>query len=326
MSVIAIPAAQPDNSPFDTIRHVGTGPDGSPTEWWSARELMPHLGYPTWFRSVELVERAKVSCRVNGLDASAHFMDATVTTKRGDRGGTQTISDYHLSRHACLLVAMCGDVRKKPIADAQGYFSFQIRWAEREQAAPAKPRLRPWYERVCETWTPHVCLLRSEFRGYFTVVSEIYSDILQMEDQLHLHEIVTGPADRPDISIGARWASERRRQGLPDAVAAVPLFLAEQNLEVMVKLYAEEEAPAFRRWMWDTYLPECYPAYLDAKKSFASTPELARASAADVTCRKLTGRPAKLKPHLREQLVIAGEAVPASRAAKFKQLAAGVGR
>lgn len=44
----------PTNSPFDTIRQVRE--DG--TEYWSARDLMPLLGYQKWERFEGAVERA----------------------------------------------------------------------------------------------------------------------------------------------------------------------------------------------------------------------------------------------------------------------------
>ena len=43
-----------EGSPFDAIRR--TREDGS--TYWSARELMPYLGYEKWERFAEAIERA----------------------------------------------------------------------------------------------------------------------------------------------------------------------------------------------------------------------------------------------------------------------------
>lgn len=108
-------------SPFDAIRHHG---DGS-GEWWSARDLMPLLGYDQWRRFDDAVERAQVACRNSGHDPDEAFcrLRQEVT---GGRPGT----DYRLSRYAAYLVAMNGDPRKPEIAAAQTYFAVQAHRAE----------------------------------------------------------------------------------------------------------------------------------------------------------------------------------------------------
>lgn len=55
---------------FDDIMH--TTDDGS-VEFWYARELMECLGYATWRRFKESVERAKESCEGAGIEVSDHF-------------------------------------------------------------------------------------------------------------------------------------------------------------------------------------------------------------------------------------------------------------
>ena len=55
---------------FDDIMH--TTDDGS-VEFWYARELMECLGYATWRRFKEAVERAKESCEGAGIEMSDHF-------------------------------------------------------------------------------------------------------------------------------------------------------------------------------------------------------------------------------------------------------------
>lgn len=55
---------------FDDIMH--TTDDGS-VEFWYARELMECLGYATWRRFKEAVERAKESCEGAGIEVSDHF-------------------------------------------------------------------------------------------------------------------------------------------------------------------------------------------------------------------------------------------------------------
>ncbi|KZS63053.1 phage antirepressor KilAC domain-containing protein [Mycobacterium ostraviense] len=110
-----------DGTPFDAIRH--TTPEGR--EWWSARDLMPLLGYGADWRNFHAaIERARATCSNSGGDPVVNFVGATKIT------GTKPAHDVHLSRYACYLVAMNGDPRKPEVAAAQTYFAVKTREAE----------------------------------------------------------------------------------------------------------------------------------------------------------------------------------------------------
>lgn len=114
-----------DQSPFDAIKRVT--PEGR--EYWSARELMPLLGYGADWRNFHgAIERARATCSNSGTDPVTNFVGATKIT------GTKPAQDVHLSRYACYLVAMNGDPRKPEIATAQTYFAIKTREAETRPA------------------------------------------------------------------------------------------------------------------------------------------------------------------------------------------------
>ena len=115
---------QPD-SPFDSIRRYRA--DGS--EYWSARELMSTLGYKTWQKFSDAIDRAIASCENSTGSRFDHFTDIGNMVKRSQGGGV-TQQDFHLSRFACYLIAMNGDPRKPEIAMAQSYFAIKTREAE----------------------------------------------------------------------------------------------------------------------------------------------------------------------------------------------------
>ena len=111
-----------DASPFDTIKR--TRPDG--TEYWSARDLMPHMGYSAWRNFLVPIERAMKSAKNQG-QAEA-FAESRNRVQAG-RGTTERV-DYELSRFAAYLVAMNGDPNKPEVAAAQAYFAIRTREAE----------------------------------------------------------------------------------------------------------------------------------------------------------------------------------------------------
>ncbi|QDM56395.1 anti-repressor Ant [Gordonia phage Sidious] len=121
-----------DNSPFDSIRRVT--PEGR--EYWSARDLMPLLGYEKWERFADAINRAKLSARNAGYDVAEQFPGAGKMVETGS-GAQRRIDDYHLSRYACYLIALNGDPRKSEIAAAQTYFVIKARQAETAASAPA---------------------------------------------------------------------------------------------------------------------------------------------------------------------------------------------
>ncbi|MBP3203655.1 MAG: DNA damage-inducible protein D [Bacteroidales bacterium] len=112
---------------FESLKHINE--DG--VEYWSARELYPHLGYARWQRFEETVEKAKEACKSASQRVEDHFTDVGKIVKAGV--STKTKADVHMTRYACYLVAQNGDPRKREIAQAQTYFAIQTRYAEIQQ-------------------------------------------------------------------------------------------------------------------------------------------------------------------------------------------------
>ncbi|MEA5508000.1 BRO family protein, partial [Halotia wernerae UHCC 0503] len=109
-----------NSSPFDSIRHI----DEQGQEYWTARELMPMLGYSRWNEFKPVIERATFACKNTGNNVEMHFSGSTL--KSQGRPG----QDYKLSRYGGYLTAMNGDPRKSEIAAAQSYFVVKTREAE----------------------------------------------------------------------------------------------------------------------------------------------------------------------------------------------------
>ncbi|WP_052077522.1 phage antirepressor KilAC domain-containing protein [Rhodococcoides fascians] len=116
----------PMQSSFDEMQR----PDGM----WSARDLMPSLGYGADWRNFEsVIDRARATAENQGYRFEDLFVGVT------EKSGGRPRFDYSMTRFACYLVAMNGDPRKPEIAAAQSYFAIKTR--EAEVATP--PALTP---------------------------------------------------------------------------------------------------------------------------------------------------------------------------------------
>jgi len=104
--------------------------------YWSARDIQPLLGYTQWRRFEDAIKRAIISCNSSGNNPDHHFAGAGKMIDIG-KGGSRDVTDYHLSRFACYLIAQNGDPRKPEIANAQEYFAIQTRRQEISDAIAA---------------------------------------------------------------------------------------------------------------------------------------------------------------------------------------------
>jgi DNA-damage-inducible protein D len=81
--------------------------------FWFARDFSRMLGYESFGAFENAVNRAIGTCTTLSIPVAENFQQFT----------TENGPDYKLSRFACYLVAMNGDVRKPQVAAAQAYFA-----------------------------------------------------------------------------------------------------------------------------------------------------------------------------------------------------------
>ncbi|BDQ41003.1 BRO family protein [Cutibacterium granulosum] len=126
-----LPRDQYTDSPFDQIKRADER-----GEYWSARDLMPLMGYTKWQAFEVPLNRAMKSAEAQGVNVENNFTGSRKVS--GGRGPSQF--DYRLTRFACYLVAMNGDPNKPEVAAAQAYFAVRTREAE---TTPAKELTGP---------------------------------------------------------------------------------------------------------------------------------------------------------------------------------------
>lgn len=110
---------------FESIRH--TNEYGQ--EFWYARELQKVLSYHSWDKFLNVISKAVLACSKSHNDASIHFSQVGKMVPIGS-GAEREISDYELSRYACYLIVMNGDVSKEIVAIGQSYFAVKTRQQE----------------------------------------------------------------------------------------------------------------------------------------------------------------------------------------------------
>ncbi len=96
---------------FENLGHT----NGTRT-WW-ARDLMVVLGYQDFTSFERTINRAIRACTTIAIDVFENFQQ-----QKRDIDG-KPVRDYKLSRFACYLTAMNGDVKKPAVAKAQAYFA-----------------------------------------------------------------------------------------------------------------------------------------------------------------------------------------------------------
>jgi DNA-damage-inducible protein D len=109
---------------FEEHAHAEQG-----VEYWMARDVQKLLEYGEWRNFLNVIEKAKTSCKTSGQAENNHFVDVNKMVYVGS-GGERNVSDIMLTRYACYLIAQNGDPRKEPIAFAQSYFALQTRKQE----------------------------------------------------------------------------------------------------------------------------------------------------------------------------------------------------
>ena len=85
--------------------------------FWYASDFMAMLGYESMQAFEHALNRAIGTCTTLGIPVLENFEQV-----RREVDGQQ-VPDYKLSRSACYLVAMNGDIRKAQVAKAQAYFA-----------------------------------------------------------------------------------------------------------------------------------------------------------------------------------------------------------
>jgi len=88
------------------------------TYWW-ATDFMLMLGYDNLPSFTKPIHRAMSACLAANIDTHDNFR------KENRIVDDKTFTDYKLTRFACYMVAMNGDVKRPAVAKAQAYFAQQ---------------------------------------------------------------------------------------------------------------------------------------------------------------------------------------------------------
>jgi DNA-damage-inducible protein D len=93
----------------------GKGNDNGARSWY-ARDLMHLLGYDNYETFKKAINKASQACVALNISIADNFQQVNREIDN------ETVTDLKLSRFACYLTAMNGDVRKPEVATMQAYF------------------------------------------------------------------------------------------------------------------------------------------------------------------------------------------------------------
>lgn len=234
----------PAVSPFDSIKCT----DDFGNEYWSARDLMTLMGYPTWQHFTPAISRAITSAEAQGHDRHALF------TVDLEKSGGRPREDFRLSRFACYLVAMNGDPRKKDVADAQAYFAIQTRVAETQvQALPTGPALLALAvveaQQMIAAKDQHIAVLEPKADAWDDLVSS--SGSLSFRDAAKVISAeggvtISGPK-LTQILMDWKWAfrppatPEEKEKGKVRSIRAYQTQIDAETLTEKAKTYTDQE-------------------------------------------------------------------------------------
>jgi DNA-damage-inducible protein D len=101
---------EPDRPSFEDLANENGG------KFWYARDFMGMLGYESFTAFQKPINKATATCVALNIPVTEHF-------RQVDRViNGQTLPDFKLTRYACYLISINGDVRKPEVAAAQAYF------------------------------------------------------------------------------------------------------------------------------------------------------------------------------------------------------------
>ena len=128
---------QPQITLFEQIKHV----DEDGQDFWSARELYPILDYASWRDFFNVLREAMTVYRQSGGEGVDIIFKQTTKDITRRSGRKYTVTDYHLSRHACYLTVLSADGSKSVISLAKSYFAVSTRLHEIAQTEEDALRL-----------------------------------------------------------------------------------------------------------------------------------------------------------------------------------------
>lgn len=110
---------------FESIKHI----DENGNEYWMSRDLALALGYSDYRNFRNVGNKAFEACQKSGINPQDHFVKTTDVIIAG-KGAERQINNIKMSRYACYLAVQNADPSKTIVAQAQTYFTIQIRRAE----------------------------------------------------------------------------------------------------------------------------------------------------------------------------------------------------
>ena len=85
-------------------------------KFWYARDFMKMLGYESFPSFQKAINKATATCLALNISVTDNFAQVQRTVD------FEVVNDFKLTRFACYLTAINGDVRKPEVAAAQAYF------------------------------------------------------------------------------------------------------------------------------------------------------------------------------------------------------------
>lgn len=168
--------------------------------YWSARALLPLLGYTQWSTFITIMTRTRRLASNTGMNA-----DFAPGSRKAGRGEDSEQTDWNLNAMAAFLVTLSSDPYKPEVAAAQEYFTLRVRQAV---AAPQPGYADDTAATITSVMTAAMAPVMTELTALSERIARLESDPSKEKDEEKTAPAKPEKKQQPQEMSLSKWRRE----------------------------------------------------------------------------------------------------------------------